>query len=79
MNKLKITNGTRGLYSTMPLAMPSENSEQYVPMPTQTTSEPENMQGSRQNIHSGGLGKIVAQKPKSLTLKQKQLAKAIEQ
>ena len=62
----------------MPLAMPSENSEQYVPMPTQTTSEPENVQGPKQNIHNGGLNRFVAQKPKTLTLKQKQLAKAIK-
>ena len=55
----------------MPLAMPSENSEQYVPMPTQTTSEPENVQGPKQNIHNGGLNRFVAQKPKTLTLKQK--------
>ena len=39
ISKLKIQNANKALYSTMPPAMPSENSEQYVPLPTQTTSE----------------------------------------
>ena len=31
ISKLKLPSGNRALYSTMPPAMPSENSEQYVP------------------------------------------------